>query len=783
MKNNIILPEKLIKDFKAKRYDYQILVFSGACGVGKTTIVNELFDRENAFKINAETDNVIDIPRNVRRIIIDNTQALTDAKTQQELILFIKSNLNCKFVFLTRSEFPNWLVSFRLSGDAGVITDDKFYFSQDETKTLLSEFELHDSEIAKIHDQSQGNALFLSILSNHLRHSNQLENTDFEQVLDDFFICIDEFIFSKFSTSTREIILNTALFDDFQIDFIKQICGKKDISVNITEIIQKTTYLQQLKNDEYKMQPIFKQFSKWKMAKEYDDEKIKKIYEKAGLYYELHDDINTALHYYLMSDDMNNIVKLLVENARKHPPAYEYIEHEKYYLQLSDDDIIKHPELMAGMSILKCLRSQNEDAIYWLNEIDEHLISLKKNKKEYADVKRTKNYLQITLAQSGTDRLVENFKDVISLYTKKELSVSSVSITSLLPSALNGSRDFSWWSKRDAQIYKTYKKLWEVVLGKNGIGMFDCAICESKFEKDEEYMTHLVKAMSNLEKIQQHGTHEVEFYLMGLMSRIQIFQGENETARETLNAVSQRFSSLNERRFDANIKAMLCKIDLLENNYDEVNRWLTQDAQCDDDDIWVTYHMQYIIKAEAYMKQRKYLEAITLLSKLLISSKNSHRVIDQIYVETLISICYYRQDNFNYKEHINTALNLCSSYNYVYPIAQFGASILPVLSGVRVDTEKLIFSKIISQARAMAKKYPNYLLEEEQTIGVLTPTEKAVLRLICQNNSNIEMCNILNVKMPTIQRHTNNIFRKLKVTTTKEAKIIADNYNLIINDV
>lgn len=52
--------------------------------------------------------------------------------------------------------------------------------------------------------------------------------------------------------------------------------------------------------------------------------------------------------------------------------------------------------------------------------------------------------------------------------TGKEVTLPSFSVTSALPSIMNGGKDFSAWSKKDDLLYKTLRLPVEAVLGRDG---------------------------------------------------------------------------------------------------------------------------------------------------------------------------------------------------------------------------------------------------------------------------------------------------------------------------
>ena len=64
---------------------------------------------------------------------------------------------------------------------------------------------------------------------------------------------------------------------------------------------------------------------------------------------------------------------------------------------------------------------------------------------------------------------------------------------------MNGGKDFSPWSKRDTLLYKTIRLPVEAALGKDGVGLADCALAESLFEKGEDVRNQAMKLLAMLE--------------------------------------------------------------------------------------------------------------------------------------------------------------------------------------------------------------------------------------------------------------------------------------------
>ena len=99
-----------------------------------------------------------------------------------------------------------------------------------------------------------------------------------------------------------------------------------------------------------------------------------------------------------------------------------------------------------------------------------------------------------------------------------EVTLPPFSVTSTLPSIMNGGKDFSDWSKRDDLLYKTLRIPVEAVLGRDGVGLADCAIAESKFEKEEDIAPRMLTLLPRMSEIRRTGTPDVEFAATGLLA-------------------------------------------------------------------------------------------------------------------------------------------------------------------------------------------------------------------------------------------------------------------------
>lgn len=66
--------------------------------------------------------------------------------------------------------------------------------------------------------------------------------------------------------------------------------------------------------------------------------------------------------------------------------------------------------------------------------------------------------------------------------------------------------------------------------------------------------------VAHLDTIQQKGTPDIEFAVVGLLARLRVDQGEAGSAGEHLKALRKRFQRPGCQRFLPNLDEMLCRV-------------------------------------------------------------------------------------------------------------------------------------------------------------------------------------------------------------------------------
>ncbi|MCI5750986.1 MAG: LuxR C-terminal-related transcriptional regulator [Oscillospiraceae bacterium] len=153
----------------------------------------------------------------------------------------------------------------------------------------------------------------------------------------------------------------------------------------------------------------------------------------------------------------------------------------KYYLMLSEEDIMCSAYLMAAMSMLYSMLMNFDKSDYWYDKLAEYRDNAKGSEKREATQRIV--YLEISLPHRGNINILELIKGCYALLTDKSIPFPELSVTSNQPSLMNGGKDFCDWSRHDREIAAAAGKPVVTFLGKYRKGLVNAALAESFFEK------------------------------------------------------------------------------------------------------------------------------------------------------------------------------------------------------------------------------------------------------------------------------------------------------------
>lgn len=778
-----IIKPSLEEIFLAGWEHCRVILFSAPCGCGKTTTATELLLGHTVYTLNAADADFLpeNIPQDCNTVLVDDLQYLLEPERREELCNLMRVRTELHFVLLNRGPVPGWLMPFQFAGILLAIETPALLFDRATAQRMMESrgITVSPGDMSAIQSDLKGYPIALDILCRKLKDGAQYSADILTAVKRELFFYFDEAVYRRFNPPLQKLLVSLAPFKSFHMELAKMVSGDPRSGELLGIVQRETTMLLFNGLDTYHFWPIFREFLMWELQQKLTDAEQHSLYSRAALYYELHDELARALECYSLSGEQSKVSSLLVKNSMLHPGTGHYQEMQNYYFALPREEILKSPPLMCGMSMLTAMCLDFDASERWYSELQNYAVLLKRTDTEYKSVQGKLAYLDIALPQRVSKGLIEVVGNVFRVMTDKQLKVPSFSVTSTLPSIMNGGKDFCEWSKKDDLLYATMRKPLETVLGRDGVGLADCGICESKFEKGEDVSKRLLTLMSRLGEIQARGTPDIEFAVVGLLARVQLSQGKARAALESIESLRAKYLDIGQARFLANIDAMICRIHLRLGDTEAVRSWLREKAPKNDVRLWVMWRYQYLTRAIVQLQEGEYADALLLLARLTPYCDHCGRVMDRIHIRLITVLCMERMGDAEWKTELCAALDTCFEYKFIWPVAQYGAAILPLLNECGWVIDEAYLGALIAATRAQAVEYPRFLKPQAQPIEPLSAAETQVLKLLCENLSNQEIGEILGIKLPTVKTHVSRILQKLGVNRRSEAKAAAEKLRLI----
>ena len=786
MQDNIIVKPSVEKQFDRFLRQGRVLFFSAPCGFGKTAVAEALLSGREVLRLSADSAGfkLPSAEADWQILLLDDLQDMQEEQDWNALCELIHACPERRFVLLSRGTPPGSLMAFQYTGLMTVLEADDLLFDADDVRRLLRLYgvEAADSEIDGILKESVGYPLGVAITARCMSPGKPWTPELVARVFREVFLYFETAIYRRFDLPVRRFLLELAPFESFDLEMARMVSGDPHAGERLDWLLRYTTMLRYDDCQRFRFWSGFRAFLRWEMEREYTEEKRKALFSRGGLYYELKEDYAHALECYTSGGDHSKVSELLVRNAELHPGMGHYAEMEKYYRSLPEAEILASPSLMQGMSMLCALAMDYEGSERWYGELQAFAERCGRQDAAGKQARSRLAWLDISLPQRGVSGLTETIPAVFRLLTNKEVTLPSFSVTSALPSIMNGGKDFSAWSKKDDLLYKTLRLPVEAVLGRDGVGLADCAIAESKFEKGEDIAGRMLALLPQLNEVRNRGTPDMEFAVSGLLARSQLANGQPADARRTIEVLRECFAERGLTRFLPNMDAMLCRIDLQTGDLDAADAWYREKAPREPTRLNVMRRYQYLTQAMVELADGRPDAAQLTLAPLEPYIQNCARIIDGIHLNVLTAIALHRKRDEGWRERLTAALDAAAEYRFIRTVSVYGTAVLPLLEALDWDGDKAWRKRLMAAVRTQAAFYPHFLEPRLAPGEELTPTELQILHLLCADKSNAEIAQIMDVKLPTVKTHVSHILDKLDVKRRAEAKTAAKKLRLVPDD-
>lgn len=757
----------------------RVLFFSAPCGFGKTVTAEKLIRQTGKKYRGVSGDRVlfeqlIEDP-NWEILFVDDLQMMQEEKDLQALCSLIRENPDRRFILASRGLPPGCLMAFQYTGLMSVLHADVLLFDREDIRKLFQEWEVPvtDSELSGVTKESIGHPLGVVITIRHMAEGQTFGPELVAGAFREVFRYFETAIYKRFDLNIRRFLLELAPFEQFDLDMARIVSGDPRVGEMLDWLQRNTTMLRYDETQRFHFWPQFRAFLMWEMDREYPEEKKKTLYSRGGMYYELKEDFVHAMDCYIRGGDHSKVSELLIRSAELHPGMGHYYEMEKYYHSLPEKEILASPALMQAMSMLCAMEMDYEKSEQWYEALKQFAEQCDRMDAGGRQARSRLAWLDISLPQREVSGLTDTIPAVFRLLRGKEITLPPFSVTSTLPSIMNGGKDFSDWSKKDDMLYQVLRIPVEAVLGKDGVGLADCAIAESKFEKGEDITHRMLSLVQRAGEIQRNGTPDIEFAVTGLLIRSQMASGRSDDAVRTMEQLRTRFAENGLDRFLPNMDAMRCRMDLYVGDLDRADDWYREKAPRDLMKLNVMKRYQYLTQAMVELAAGKNQDVLLTLSSLELYCRTCRRHLDSIHLLIIRAIACWREKDKTWKTYLDEALDIAEEYQFIRPVSGYGAAVLPLLEECSRDDQDKWYLRLMAAVREQAAYYPAFLQPRTAPGESLTATELQILRLICADKSNAEIGKIMDIKLPTVKTHVSHILDKLGVSRRSEAKTAA----------
>ena len=521
----------------------------GVSGSGKTTLVSRYLGTRKYMVVDAggiRPDDLVVESSNARKIIvIDNLHELSwgDVDTVREQIIELIRREDVWVILVGRCPVPPWLSAVRFQEGFYVVDSKLLMFSLEDIKKYAeyAGFSINEAQVQRMYYETTG--LPLAVEMCHIKYmemaytseiTDDMYNDFSRRVEDEMCNYLEYHVYDNWDVEMQEFLMEISVVDEFTTKQAEMITGRSDSELLIERAKWlgnfMTSRMDKDGNTQYQLQFHMRVSMRRRLKRKYEKERIRGLYENAGLFYRLNGDIRKALEMYENAGVTERIVSILVDNARHAANSGYYYDLKKYYLELPDHVIEKSPELMCGMSMLQSLLLNPDESERWYDRLklyaDENQGSARKNAKGLL------LYLDIGLPHRGSVDVLKLLKSAYTMVFNKEVRIQEWSVTSNLPSMMNGGKDFCEWSKRDRELASKVGRIVEFVLGKYGKGLVNLALAESFLEKSGDNYEVATLAAKGRMQAEAGGKIEQCFVADGILAWLHLQNGKPQEALE-----------------------------------------------------------------------------------------------------------------------------------------------------------------------------------------------------------------------------------------------------------
>ncbi|MCI8756474.1 MAG: hypothetical protein HFG18_07795 [Oscillospiraceae bacterium] len=786
MDKSYIAPASALRKLKAAHSLPQTVYLYGATGYGKTELVRQYLSGHRYIWLSCEKlpwkmETAPSGKQTRKVVVIDDLHRLKSEELRKEIIALARRS-DLWLILISRSPVPAWLMPLYVREGLMIISEDDLRLGKAEISGYLKicGVAFTDDDIQYLQKTAEGNAYVVRHAALKMKEGKHVGPALYAEIWEAFSVYLEKFVVSGWDSDLLEFLMQVSVVDEFTLEMAEMITGSPYVASALEQAAEAGNFLFQ-KNGVYRLRPTLNHALQSLAAKVYGLERVKDFKYNAALYYEMHDEIIPALRLFEECGKGDHIKSLLIRNARRNPGNGHYYELRRYYFNLEEQEIETSPVLMAGMSMLYSMLMDEEKSEYWYEKLTAFAKKAKGGTLREAQSRLA--YLDIALPHRGSRNVLDIMKNIPAMLLDNGIGFPEFSVTSNMPSTMNGGKDFCHWSPSDTLLAKTVGPLVERILGRYGKGLVKAALGESYYEKGEDpyqVMTLLTRAQMETE---QGGMPEIAFAAVGIRIRLSLLQGDIQAAGELLTSFERSVRENQALQLLPNIQALRCRLALYEGDINGVDQWM-EAAPDENKEFCSLERYRYLTKVRCYLAKGEYLTAQALLEKLRYYAEKMNRPYIRMEVGLLSAIAKERMGG-SWQEELSAALKEAESYRFLRLISEEAAAIWPLLHREKKallqngSLDQNWLHRLLEETEEMARRYPLYLKKRTAALSDFSETALTILRLQADGLSLNQIAKRLEMKPFSVSYHIQENYRKLNVSRKADALLAARSLGLL----
>lgn len=780
---------------------HQTVYIYGATGFGKTSFVFDYFKRRRFHYFSAYNNEASDIAMCYEKlsgqeaiVVIDNLEnvlASEEREAYYEILEDMIADRNVWLILISRAAIPAWIMPLYIQRIFTIIGESELCFSDQEFQEYLSKWDITLMSEAEqcLHEYAHGFPLFCRIAAmriqlackgvNDSAERAKIQLEEIEKARKDWWDYLDAYVFDQWELVLQEFLMSLSVVEQFDLQLAQIISKRQDAGTLIARAKEIGNFIIEHSDAEhivYELREPIKNAMRRRLEKKYSNKFIQELYYNAGSCYEFQDDILAALELYEKCNNEDGISRILINNSRKHAGVGHYWELREYYLALPEETIKQSAELIAAMSMLHSILMNDEESNYWYDQLVEYTNNQTGSAKREAQARII--FLDIALPHKGVVKMIDILKNVGVILANKKLALPEFSLTNNAPSVMQGSKDFSEWSKKDRSLAKTLGKAIELILGRNGRGIVNIAVAESQFEKGGDNYEVSTLASKGRMQAETGGHLELQFVAVGIMAQLAALGGQLEDGIESLLSFRKNITA-DKTQMIAGVDSLHVRFLLYMGNRTEITEWM-ENAPDEDKEFCTLERFHYVTKVHVYLALGKKIKAASLLQRLQYFAEIRQRVYLQIEVGVLLAITQYRLGEDVWKKTLQDAITKAEEFHFVRILSREGAALWELLKAETFEWKDDDYKKqVMKECELVAELYPAYLAEKQSGNIILSDMEIKVLRLQAEGLSVEKIAENLGLSKAGVKYYNQQTYKKLGVNSKAQAVNEAKNKKII----